>query len=234
MKNKFYIPYYLLLLVFSLTSCNFNSTYINREEDKKDAEKVSDQFYTLLEQKDFNKLSPLLSNQFKAVTSTKKLNEYLTGTVSKLGEIKSKKLDHWETKVIKGSNSSAKYVLYYLVERTKFQAKETVTLVAENDQIKILGYNVNSEGLLSSKNLPGNLKNGIEALSGHSMDDVKVHHNSAKPAQLNAQAYAQGTDIHLASGQEENLPHEAWHVVQQKQGRVKASTQIKVHAVVNE
>jgi hypothetical protein len=34
------------------------------------------------------------------------------------------------------------------------------------------------------------------------MDDVKVHYNSAKPAQLNAHAYAQGTDIHIASGQE--------------------------------
>jgi hypothetical protein len=52
------------------------------------------------------------------------------------------------------------------------------------------------------------------------MDDVKVHSNSDKPAKINAHAYAQGTDIHPASGQEKHLPHEAWHVVQQKQGRV--------------
>ena len=52
------------------------------------------------------------------------------------------------------------------------------------------------------------------------MDDVKVHYNSDKPAQLNAHAYAQGTDIHIASGQVKHLPHESWHVVQQKQGRV--------------
>jgi len=51
-----------------------------------------------------------------------------------------------------------------------------------------------------------------------------VHYNSDKPAQLQAHAYAQGTDIHLASGQEKHLPHEAWHVVQQKQGRVKPTT----------
>ncbi|WP_316847052.1 hypothetical protein [Pedobacter psychrodurus] len=147
MKNKFYAPFYLLFLLFSLSSCNFNSTYLNREEDKKDAEKVSDQFYALLEQKDFKKLSPLLSNQFKAVTSTPKLNDYLTGIVNKLGEIKSKKLDHWESKVIRGSNASSNYVLYYIVERVKFQSKETVTLTGENNQIKVLGYNVNSEGL---------------------------------------------------------------------------------------
>lgn len=75
--------------------------------------------------------------------------------------------------------------------------------------------------------LPDGLKAGIENLSGHSMNDVKVHYNSDKPAQLQAHAYAQGTDIHLASGQEKHLPHEAWHVVQQKQGRVKPTIQMK-------
>ena len=74
--------------------------------------------------------------------------------------------------------------------------------------------------------LPDQLKSGIENLSGHAMDDVKVHYNSARPAQLNAHAYAQGTDIHLASGQEKHLAHEAWHVVQQKEGRVKPTMEI--------
>jgi hypothetical protein len=53
-----------------------------------------------------------------------------------------------------------------------------------------------------------------------------VHYNSNKPAQLKAHAYAQGNDIHVAPGQERHLPHEAWHVVQQKQGRVKPTTQV--------
>lgn len=82
--------------------------------------------------------------------------------------------------------------------------------------------------------LPDNLKSGIENLSGHSLDDVKVHYNSDKPAQLNAHAYAQGTDIHLGSGQEKHLPHEAWHVVQQKQGRVKPTMQMKGKVNVND
>lgn len=68
--------------------------------------------------------------------------------------------------------------------------------------------------------LPDSLKGGIESLSGFSMDDVKVHYNSSKPARVNALAYTQGTDIHVGPGQEKHLPHEAWHVVQQKQGRV--------------
>ncbi|NER86351.1 MAG: DUF4157 domain-containing protein [Moorea sp. SIO3A2] len=70
--------------------------------------------------------------------------------------------------------------------------------------------------------LPDRLKAGIENLSGFSMDDVRVHYNSEKPAQLQALAYAQGTEIHVGPGQEKHLAHEAWHVVQQKEGRVKA------------
>lgn len=82
--------------------------------------------------------------------------------------------------------------------------------------------------------LPDNLKSGVENLSGYSMDDVKVHLNSDKPSQLQAHAYAQGTDIHVAPGQEKHLPHEAWHVVQQKQGRVQPTMQMKEGVAVND
>lgn len=82
--------------------------------------------------------------------------------------------------------------------------------------------------------LPDNLKAGMEHLSGISLDDVKVHRNSDKPAQLQAHAYAIGTDIHLGPGQEKHLPHEVWHVVQQKQGRVKPTTQMKGKVNMND
>jgi Domain of unknown function (DUF4157) len=79
--------------------------------------------------------------------------------------------------------------------------------------------------------LPDRLKSGVEALSGLSLDDVRVHRNSARPAALQAHAYTQGSDIHVAPGQEQHLPHEAWHVVQQKQGRVKPTLQMKGVAI---
>lgn len=91
--------------------------------------------------------------------------------------------------------------------------------------------------LLQKKNntgLPNNLKAGIENLSGYSMDDVKVHYNSSKPAQLQAHAYAQGSEVYLGPGQDKHLPHEAWHVVQQKQGRVKPTLQMKDKVNIND
>ena len=82
--------------------------------------------------------------------------------------------------------------------------------------------------------IPNPLKNGVEQLSGLSMDSVKVHYNSEKPAQLNAHAYAQGNQIHIAPGQEQHLPHEAWHVVQQAQGRVKPTKQLRGKFSIND
>ncbi|WP_168203023.1 MULTISPECIES: eCIS core domain-containing protein [unclassified Tardiphaga] len=79
--------------------------------------------------------------------------------------------------------------------------------------------------------LPDHLRAGMENLSGLAMDDVRVHYNSPEPRQLQALAFAQGSDIHVAPGQERHLPHEAWHVVQQRQGRVQPTMQAKGVAI---
>ncbi|SIO96206.1 eCIS core domain-containing protein [Vibrio spartinae] len=81
--------------------------------------------------------------------------------------------------------------------------------------------------------LPDQLKSGMENLSGMSLDHVRVHYNSDKPATVQAHAYAQGSEIHLASGQEKHLPHELGHVVQQAKGQVQATTSVG-HVAVND
>ncbi|AFZ18148.1 eCIS core domain-containing protein [Allocoleopsis franciscana] len=105
------------------------------------------------------------------------------------------------------------------------QAKGDMTGTRQDSSVK---QHPNQTGL------PDGLKATIESLSGISMDNVNVHYNSSQPAQLNALAYAQGNDIHVASGQEKHLPHEAWHVVQQAQGRVKPTMQKKDGVLVNQ
>lgn len=86
----------------------------------------------------------------------------------------------------------------------------------------------------SRSNLPAQLEHGIESLSGVSMDEVKVHYDSPRPAQLGAHAFAQGTDIHIAPGQKQHLPHEAWHVVQQAQGRVGPTARTSGGVAIND
>jgi hypothetical protein len=91
----------------------------------------------------------------------------------------------------------------------------------------------NSPKTKNMTGLPGSLKAGIETISGLSLDDVHVHYNSSEPARVEALAYTQGTDIHVGPGQEQHLAHEAWHVVQQMQGRVKP-TQMTNNIKVND
>jgi hypothetical protein len=90
---------------------------------------------------------------------------------------------------------------------------------------------IQRQALQRKGGLPDKLRAAMEKMSGLSLDGVKVHYNSCKPAQVNAHAYAQGTDIYLGPGQERHLPHEAWHVVQQKQGRVRPTIQVNGVAV---
>lgn len=58
----------------------------------------------------------------------------------------------------------------------------------------------------AGRGLPTGLKNGIEATSQLAMDDVRVHYDSPEPAQLQAAAFARGSEIHLGPGNEGHLP----------------------------
>lgn len=79
--------------------------------------------------------------------------------------------------------------------------------------------------------LPDRLKTGMENLSGMSLDHVRVHYNSPAPATVQAHAFTQGSDIHVAPGQAHHVPHELGHVVQQAEGQVTPTTTVNGMAV---
>ena len=83
-------------------------------------------------------------------------------------------------------------------EEEELQMKPNISTIQRKEK--------SDESRPNETGLPNELKAGVENLSGYSLDDVRVHYNSPKPAQLQALAYAQGTDIHIAHGQEEHLP----------------------------
>lgn len=111
---------------------------------------------------------------------------------------------------------------------------QVVQMAGENTVQRFPGESAQENVRGNKTGLPENLKAGIENISGIAMDDVKVHYNSSKPSQFQAYAYTQGTEIHVGPGQEKHLPHEAWHVVQQKQGRVTETGQREGEAVNEE
>ncbi len=74
--------------------------------------------------------------------------------------------------------------------------------------------------------LPSALRRQAEGLSGVDLSDVRVHNHSAAPAALGAAAFTRGNDIFLGHEGDRHLAHEAWHVVQQREGRVPATAQV--------
>ena len=75
--------------------------------------------------------------------------------------------------------------------------------------------------------LPATLRRNLESRSGLDLSDVRVHTNALTPAMVDAAAFTLGSNIHLAPGEDRHLAHEAWHVVQQKQNRVRPTLSVR-------
>src|SRR5476651_601248 len=85
-------------IAICFTACQFNSTYLNRDEDKKDAEKVTNQLFDFIKNKKYEESYALYSDKFWEVTSKQKMKSYDSITNAKLGELDSINLDKWETR----------------------------------------------------------------------------------------------------------------------------------------
>ena len=138
--------YILLFISLFLLSCNYNSYYTDREIDREEAERVTVKFFYLLRDSKHKETHSLFSKRFLKVTNTSKVDEIFNTSDTKLGKIENHTLETWHTNIVEGSNPKSEYLLVYNVKRSKFDSKETFRLEKENDTIKILGYNVQSDG----------------------------------------------------------------------------------------
>ena len=178
---------------------------------------------TYADQTEENKSESVASAVSQRQTSDEPTFEFMD---SRPEAVAQRKLQH----IADGSSQVSQLKSFQELADNSFPAKEVAQLQSRADafsgqQHPTVQRQENNTGL------PDNLKTGMENLSGMSLDHIKVHRNSDKPAAVQAHAYAQGSDIHLASGQEKHLPHELGHVVQQAEGRVKPTTSVNGMAV---
>lgn len=90
-----------------------------------------------------------------------------------------------------------------------------------------------SEG--TKTKMPQGMQMKMETALGSDFSNVNIHVNSEKASQIGALAYTQGSDIHFAKGQyapessrgQELLGHELTHIVQQREGKVQPTTEVK-------
>jgi len=101
-----------------------------------------------------------------------------------------------------------------------------------------------ASGRISSASVAGNrlpdiVANKMQNSLHVDTSNVNIHQNSSSATDVGALAYTQGNDIHFAPGQynpespqgQELIGHELTHVVQQRAGRVKPTTEIAGHPV---
>lgn len=141
------LVFFVITICLFVSSCRFNSSYNNRESDKQDGEKVIVEFYELLKNKDYKQTYTFFDKRFFEVTDTQKLNEIYDISFEKLGDVESYDIEKWETQAIVGTDPKTNYVFLLNVRRSDFASKETITLLKEKGEIKIISYHVNSDGL---------------------------------------------------------------------------------------
>lgn len=71
------------------------------------------------------------------------------------------------------------------------------------------------------------LRRAAEKAGNVDLSDVRLHYPSKECGRYDAAAFTCGTQIHIAAGREGSLPHELWHAVQQRQGRVQPTSTVE-------
>lgn len=146
MKNftKLFLVLFFMTNVLISVSCHFNKTFINREKDKIEAEKVTNLFYETVPKGIINNSTyEMYGSKFWEAEDTISFRADFKRIYDNFGALIEVKLDHWETIVVEGSNPKSEYRLYYLNQYENYKTKETFILEKENGKIKIVNYDLN-------------------------------------------------------------------------------------------
>jgi len=138
---------YLVFLVTLLLVMGCNYTHQNREQDKQEAEKITNDFYNKVINDNGKETESLFSDNFFEATDKSKFNLIFSQSNNDYGKILNHTLVKAETFVVEGNNPQGEYLLVYNVEREKMKTQEFFTMREEKGKIKIVGYRINTDPL---------------------------------------------------------------------------------------
>ena len=134
----------LICLSMAFVGCNI-------AKDKAAAENVTKIYFDQVKDKNYDKVLEICSDKLFEKTKREEYIEMLKTINKKLGDLKSYNLESWKIDSHIGTSSSGTYYyLTYKVEYSKYSAKEQFTLFTPKgtEEIKLIQYNINSDGLL--------------------------------------------------------------------------------------
>ena len=137
-------------------------------------------------------------------------------------------MQHKSTKV-----SSFTFPNVPIIQHKCEHCEEETTQKKENDEATPKSLQMKTAS--SNSDLSPKVQMKMENAFGQDFSNVNIHKDSKSATDVGALAYAQGNDVHFAPGQfkpntqagQELIGHELTHVIQQREGRVKPTTQAK-------
>jgi hypothetical protein len=123
----------------------------NITKEKAEAENVTKIYFDQIKDKNYDKLLEIYSSKFFEKVKPEEYVDMLKTINKKLGDLKSYSLQSWKVNENFGtSNNGTYYYLTYKVEYSKYTAQEQFTLFKPKgeEEVKIIGHNTNSDGLL--------------------------------------------------------------------------------------
>jgi hypothetical protein len=142
------IAIFILLISFLclLVGCN-------TAKDLDAAKQLGQEYFEIIQSKNFNKATEFYSPQFFEKTSQSDILQMLQGVNMKLGDLQSFSCTNWYVNSYAGTGGSyTRYTLEYDTVYSKGTAKETLNIIKSKDSSKmqILGYNINSLDLIKN------------------------------------------------------------------------------------
>ena len=129
-------------------------------------------------------------------------------------------------------------------EAAQMQEEEEAAQMKEEEEAAQMKEGASGKNVSAGRQtkMPGHVQQKMETGLGADFGGVRIHQDSDKASRLGALAYTQGEDVYFAPGQykpesqkgQELIGHELQHVVQQREGRVKANEQRKGQGVNTE
>src|ERR1700743_1402067 len=146
-----YIKLAVIAILFGIIhGCTYSASYLNRDQDKQEGKKVTDQLFDDLKNKNYDATFGLFSKKFFDVTPKDKLKNIFTFTQDKLGDLKSSEVFKWQTKIITGTNPSSDYEFLFKNRYQKYPAEVDIILAKDSGgKVKIISYRINSDGFFA-------------------------------------------------------------------------------------
>jgi hypothetical protein len=128
-----------LLLASLLSSCN-------PIKSSRSAEAAVVQFHTQLDKGEFADIYKATHPEFKKVSDEKSFTELLAAVHRKLGLVRSSEKSSWN---VNSYNLKTNVILTYSTKFAEGTGTETFTYRIDGDKALLLGYNINSQDLIT-------------------------------------------------------------------------------------